>query len=86
MLIESATIDDLRVACGIKYKGNKQDVFFNTIPENCTSIMMNSNDFPGKQLCYSYVLIDCLENNCKFWSYSKWKIIFFTVKQDMWNQ
>lgn len=51
--LEAATINDLKVACGVKYKGGNQDVFMDTVPNECTSVMMNSNDFPGKwKKCY----------------------------------
>jgi len=51
--LDSATIDDLKVACGIKYKP-VQDINLNTVPDECTSVLLNSKDFPGIIVTFNF--------------------------------
>lgn len=53
-LIESATLSDLKIACGIKYKHERQDMYLDTVPCKCTSILLKSSHYTGK---YHYILL-----------------------------
>lgn len=55
VFVDSATIDDLKVACGIKYKP-VQDINLNTVPDECTSVLLNSKDFPGIIVTLNYTM------------------------------
>lgn len=48
VFIDSATLTDLKIACGIKYKPDRQDMTLDYVPCQCTSILLKSSDYTGK--------------------------------------
>lgn len=45
---DSVMLGDLKIACGVKYIPLNQDMCLSNVPDICTSIIVNCNDFPGK--------------------------------------